>query len=81
VQFKDIRDGTVVGVDARCLSSDIFVDRRICLRRLVCLLLQWSAEAFASAQLVEDWSQVPEMQNERRCARILYLSEGLLVAE
>jgi hypothetical protein len=81
VQFKDVRDVSVAGVHARCLSSDIFVDRRVRLRWLVCLLLQWSAKAFASAQLVEDWSEVPEMQNERRCARILYLSEGLLVAE
>jgi hypothetical protein len=80
VQFKDIRDGTVVGVHARCLSSDIFVDRRICLRRLVyCLLLKWSAKAFASAQLVEDWSEVPEMQNEQR--RVRYLSEELLLSE
>ena len=79
MQFKDVRDGTVVGVHAGCLSSDIFVDRRICLRRLVCLLLQWSAKAFASAQLVEDWSEVPEMQNEQR--RVRYLSEELLLSE
>jgi hypothetical protein len=64
VQFKDVRDVSVAGVHARCLSSDIFVDRRVRLRWLVCLLLQWSAKAFASAQLVEDRPEVPAMQNE-----------------
>jgi len=69
------------GVHARCLSSDIFVDRRVRLRWLPCLLLQWSAKAFASAQLVEDRPEVPAMQNEHRTRTEHTLSEGLVLSE